>query len=109
MPEGREQFPFWRALHPDALPISAKSGQGLDKLVEAVFEHARGKSVTAVLEMDVTSGKLISKIESRTRVLDRKFIKGDRVRIKTIVGRSLLAELARDEDLVIRSAREEDQ
>src|SRR5207253_4521758 len=29
--EGEQNFPFWRTLHPDAIPISAKTGKGLGK------------------------------------------------------------------------------
>src|SRR3978361_2505142 len=31
--EGEAAFPVWRTLHPDAIPVSARTGQGLDKLL----------------------------------------------------------------------------
>src|SRR5687767_6320621 len=36
-PEGEENYPFWRTLHPDAIPISARTGRGLDRLQDAVY------------------------------------------------------------------------
>src|SRR6478736_9907857 len=34
--QGEEKYPFWRTLHPDAIPISAKTGRGIHELVQAV-------------------------------------------------------------------------
>ena len=64
-PEGEENAPFWRTLHPDAIAISAKTGKGLDRLQEAVYNHVRGTQVEVALEADITNGRLISFIESR--------------------------------------------
>src|SRR5205807_5328632 len=41
--EGDENYPFWRTLHPQAAPISAKTGKGIEHLVEAVYEFVRGQ------------------------------------------------------------------
>lgn len=101
-PEGQESFPFWRTLHPDAIPISARTGQGLDRLVEAVYNHLRGTQVEVALEADVTNGRLISFIESRTRVQERQFIDG-RVAFVTVMGKRTLADLARNEQVEIKS------
>src|SRR5262249_52814000 len=53
-PEGEDRFPFWRTLHPDAIPVSAKTGRGLADLQEAVYQHVRGSQVDVTLEADVT-------------------------------------------------------
>src|SRR3954469_23622474 len=34
-PEGEDNAPFWRTLHPDAIAISARTGVGIDRLSEA--------------------------------------------------------------------------
>jgi GTP-binding protein HflX len=100
--EGEENYPFWRTLHPDAIPISAKTGRGLDRLQEAVYHHLRGTQVEVALEADVTNGRLISFIESRTRVQDREFLDG-RVRFKTVMGKQTLADLSNNEQVEIKS------
>jgi len=41
--EGEAAWPVWRTLYPAAIPISAKSGTGVEKLAEAVFDHVRGQ------------------------------------------------------------------
>src|SRR5687768_7822866 len=101
-PGGESNLPFWRTLHPDAIPISAKTGRGLDRLQEAVYHVLRGTQVEVALEADVTNGRLISFIESRTRVQDREFIDG-RVRFKTVMGKQTLADLSNNEQVEIKS------
>ena len=101
-PEGEDNSPFWRTLHADAIPISAKTGKGLDRLQEAVYQFLRGTQVEVNLEADVTNGRLISFIESRTRVQDRQFIDG-RVRFKTVMGKRTLADLSNNEQVEIKS------
>jgi GTP-binding protein HflX len=101
-PEGEENFPFWRTLHPDAIPISAKTGRGLDRLQEAVYRVLRGTQVEVALEADVTNGRLISFIESRTRVQDREFLDG-RVRFTAVMGKQTLADLSNNEQVEIKS------
>src|SRR6185312_11211723 len=45
--EGEERYPFWRMMHPGAIPISAKTGVGLPQLLEAVYKFVRGQQVEA--------------------------------------------------------------
>lgn len=101
-PQGEENYPFWRTLHPEAIPISAKTGRGLDRLQEAVYHVLRGTQVQVALEADVTNGRLISFIESRTRVQDREFLDG-RVRFNTVMGKQTLADLSNNEQVEIKS------
>ena len=98
--EGDAAYPVWRTLNPDAIPISAKTGRGLDKLTEAVHRHVRGQQVDVTLEADVTNGRLMSFIESHTRIHDRQFMDG-RVRIKTIMGKRTLADLSRNDQVEV--------
>ncbi|HEV7301920.1 MAG TPA: GTPase HflX [Tepidisphaeraceae bacterium] len=103
-PEGEEAMSFWRALHSDAIAISAKTGAGLDKLHEAVYQFVRGQQVDVTLEADVTNGKLLAFLESNTRISDRQFIDGDgRVQVRTIMGRQTLADLARNGQIDIKT------
>jgi GTP-binding protein HflX len=100
--EGEDAFPFWRTLHQDAIPISAKTGKGLIQLQEAVYQAVLGQQVDVTLEADVTNGKLIAFIETHTRVHDRQFTDG-RVQIKAVMGKQTLADLSRNEQVEVKS------
>ena len=62
----------------------------------------RGQQVDVTLEADVTNGRLLSFIESHTRVHDRQFIDG-RVQIKAIMGKRTLADLSRNEQVEVKA------
>jgi GTPase len=100
--EGADAYPVWRTLNPDAIPVSAKSGAGLDKLTEAVYRHVRGQQVDVTLEADVANGRLLAFIESHTRIHDRQFMDG-RVQLKAIMGKRTLADLARNEQVEVKA------
>jgi GTP-binding protein HflX len=98
---GEAAMDTWRTLYPQAIPISAKTGRGIDRLTEAVFDHLRGQQVEATLEADVANGRLLSFIESHTRVQDRHFLDG-RVTMRVVVGKKVLADLARNGQVEIK-------
>ncbi|HZL38391.1 MAG TPA: GTPase HflX [Tepidisphaeraceae bacterium] len=100
--EGEAAYPFWRTLHPDAIPISARHGTGLPDLVKKVHDAARGQQVDVTLEADETNGKLLAFIESRARVHDRQF-EGGKVRIKAIMGKRTLADLSRNDQVEVKA------
>jgi GTP-binding protein HflX len=100
--EGEHNYPTWRTLHPDAIPVSARSGKGLDHLIEAVFNAVRGQQVDVTLEADLTNGRLISYIESHARIHDRQFNDG-RVLIKAVMGKKTLADLSRNEQVEVKA------
>ena len=93
--EGADAYPVWRTLHPDAIPISSRNGAGMKELTAAVFKFVRGQQVDVTLEADETNGKLLSFIESHSRVHDRQFNDG-RIQLKAVMGKRTLAELARN-------------
>ncbi|HWE92669.1 MAG TPA: GTPase HflX [Tepidisphaeraceae bacterium] len=99
--EGEEAFPFWRTLHPNAIPVSARHGKGLASLTEAVYHAVRGQQVDVTLEADVANGRLISFIESHSRVHDRQFTDG-RVQMKAVMGKRTLADLSRNEQVEVK-------
>jgi len=101
-PEGEENAPMWRTLYPEAVAISAKTGRGLGELQQAVYDHVRGQQVDVTLEADVTNGRLISFIESHTRVQERHFVDG-RVEFRVIMGKQTLADLSRNGQVEIKS------
>lgn len=100
--EGEHNYPTWRTLHPSAIPISARTGRGLADLQEAVYSFVRGHQAEAVIETDVTNGKLIAFIESHTRVLERETI-DNHMRFRTVVGKKTLADLSRNEQVALIS------
>jgi GTPase len=100
--EGAEAYPIWRSLHPGAIAVSAKTGAGLEKLFEAVYNHVRGQQVEVTLEADSANGRLISYLESHSRVQDREFTDG-RVTMRTVMGKKTLAELSRNEQVEIKN------
>lgn len=99
-PEGAHELHTWKTLHPDAIPISARTGRGTDALLEAVAQHFRGQQVDVTLEADVTNGRLISFIEHHGQVHDRQFTDG-RVRIKAIMGKKTLTDLSRNDQVEV--------
>ena len=101
-PDGEENYPFWRTLHPDAIPISARTGRGLDRLQEAVYQHVRGSQVDVTLRADVTNGKLLSFLESNTRIHDRQFTDG-RIQMRAVMGRRTLADLSRNDQVEVKA------
>jgi GTP-binding protein HflX len=100
--EGEAAYPVWRTLYPEALPISARSGVGLDKLAEAVFAQVRGQQVDVTLEADLTNGRLLAFIESHTRIHDRQFLDG-RVQLKAIMGKRTLADLSKNDQVEVKT------
>lgn len=93
--EGEQAFPFWRTLHPTAIPISARHGAGVAELTEAVYRVVRGQQVDVTLEADSTAGKLLAYIESHSRVTDRQFNEG-RIILRATMGKKTLADLSRN-------------
>ncbi len=103
--QGDAQFPYWRSLHPDAIPVSARMGTGLVGLQESVYQAVRGQQVDVTLEADVGNGRLISFIESHTRVTERQFVDG-RIVIRATMGKQTLADLSRNAQVVLRSVHQ---
>jgi GTP-binding protein HflX len=103
--EGAKAYPFWRTLHPGALPISAKSGEGLDQLLAAVLGAVREQQMEVTLDADTTNGRLLAFLESHTNIQDRVYLDGERddgkVRIKAIMSKQTLADLAANDQVEI--------
>ena len=59
--------------HPDAVAISATTGEGLATLEGRVGEAMRGRMRKLRLAVDQAAGKLIHFIESSTQVVDRRY------------------------------------
>ncbi len=77
---------------PDALPISAVTGEGLDTLVQRVREHLHGGVQTLTLNLAQADGKGLTYLENRAQVLGRAY-EGDRVKMTVNIGTRQLDEL----------------
>jgi GTP-binding protein HflX len=100
--QGEENLPEWRTVYPRAVPVSAKTGKGIEDLYEAVHEYVRGQQVEVTLETDSANGKLLAFIESRTQVNQREFTEG-RVCIQATMGKQILADLSRNGQVELKS------
>jgi GTP-binding protein HflX len=77
---------------PHAIAISAKTGRGVDVLVERVRDAMRGSMKTLELAVAMTDGKAIHFLESRTNVIERHW-EGDRAIFKVRIGGRQLDQL----------------
>lgn len=59
--------------HRDSIPISARTGRGLEHLVEHVRGEMRGGLVELRLDVPLRDGKAIHFLESRATVLGREY------------------------------------
>lgn len=100
--EGADAHYVWKNLHPNALAVSARTGKGLSELLEAVYNQVRGQQVEVTMVADVTNGKLLSFIESHTRVQERSTT-DDRIQIRAIMGKRTLSDLQRNEQVEVVS------
>ena len=61
----------WMDRVPDAIPVSAKTGEGLDALADRVVELMRGPLLELTLETPMADSRLVDYLEKRTEVLSR--------------------------------------
>ena len=78
--------------HPDAVAISARTGRGIDVLVERVREIMRGHLRELTISMAAADGKAINFVENRAEVLDRQY-EGNRVAMTVRIGDRQLDKL----------------
>jgi len=77
---------------PDAIAISARSGRGVDQLVERVRAASRGHMLHLSLSVPVADGKAINFIENRANVHDRQY-NGSRVLMDVHIGQRQFDQL----------------
>ncbi|MEE2907985.1 MAG: GTPase HflX [Planctomycetota bacterium] len=74
----RDDLLPWLRDHPDAVPVSAQTGEGVEELSERVLEIVLGPQREIEIEVPLASGRIIDFLERRTEVLDRRY-EDDRV------------------------------
>jgi GTP-binding protein HflX len=99
--EGEQNFPEWRTLHPGAIPLSAKTGRGVDRLLASVLAHVNGQLIEATLEADTANGRLLAFIETHCRILGRKF-KGRRTVLHVTMSKHVSEDLSRNDQVTVK-------
>jgi GTP-binding protein HflX len=99
--DGRDDLLLWLNRHPDAIPVSAARGEGLDVLAELARGHFLGGELVARVRLPLRDGKTISFLEERTEVIDRDY-ESDAVVMSVRLGRRHVEQmLARGADFSI--------
>lgn len=88
------QLEILQTLFPDALAISAKSGDGIDKLGKKVAEKYRGGELFLRVETSVADGRIQSFLQTCGRIVALNYFDGSVV-IEAKLGRNQMAELHR--------------
>jgi GTP-binding protein HflX len=83
---------LWLNRHPDAIPISAQDGTGLDALAEAVFERLRGPLRCVHIDVPLAEGRVIDLLEKQAEVLERSYT-AQEARLTVRVGRRQVEQL----------------
>jgi hypothetical protein len=76
---------LWLAEHPDALPVSAETGEGLDRLAEIVRDFSIGPPRSLQVTLATADSRAVTFLERRTPVTHRDYA-GNTVTIHTTLG-----------------------
>ncbi|MHC5023053.1 MAG: GTPase HflX [Planctomycetota bacterium] len=71
--EDPDELLVWLNRRPEAMPISAASGQGLDELREVVLGHLIGPVRAVCITLPLREARAIDFLENRAEVLDRHY------------------------------------
>jgi len=82
----------WLNRHPDAVLVSAVSGEGIDELVDRVREHFLGPVRSVEIVASASDTRTVSFLEQRTPVTERSWDNGA-VAMRTALGRRQLDQL----------------
>src|SRR5690606_17125535 len=81
----------WQDDHPDAIAISAKTGAGLDRMLEIAREHMLGGLKEVNITIPLREGRTVDFLEKRTEVIERMYGDGF-VTLRTRIGRNQLEQ-----------------
>ncbi len=81
-----DRLALWLRDEPDAIPVSAAGGEGLDELRRRALEAMRGELEEHEIELPTSDGRAVDFVERRTEVLSRDYGDG-LVRLRTRIGR----------------------
>jgi GTP-binding protein HflX len=78
----------------EAVPVSARTGAGIDRLAEAVSRHVSERQQEAEMRVPATAGRLLAFLAERGTVLERRYDDGI-VALRVRLGRADLARATR--------------
>ncbi|HEX4130617.1 MAG TPA: GTPase HflX [Pirellulales bacterium] len=87
------------ARYPNAIPISAHTGQGLDHLARAVSDALSHSFADVDVELPVGDGRLLAYLASHSEVLSRRY-SDDRVTVHCRIPEMFLHEVRKDGTIV---------
>ncbi|MGN6370465.1 MAG: GTPase HflX [Phycisphaerae bacterium] len=70
---GPDDLAFWKSMFPDALPASAKEGDGIVQLTEVVRDQMLGRTLKATIAVPLSDPKGITFIEKFSDVVERDY------------------------------------
>jgi GTPase len=94
LPEARVQRDTLITLYPDALPVSARSGIGVEKLIEAVIGRMTGEQLRLKITFPHSNGLIPSYLRTHGAVLAEQF-NDDMTIIEASLGRKQIPALER--------------
>jgi GTP-binding protein HflX len=71
--EDNAELLIWQQRHPEAIPSSAATGVGIDRLVEAVRAQQRGGMRELTLRIPLSQGRALNLLENRAQIHDRQY------------------------------------
>lgn len=92
LPESADLTPLLNS-HPNAIPISAHSGAGLDRLAKAVSDSLSGHFAELEVEIPITDGRLLASLNDWGEILSRRFGE-DRATIHCRMPRRMIARVS---------------
>ncbi|KAA0140539.1 GTPase HflX [Gimesia chilikensis] len=108
--EDRSKLDVLRLKYENAITVSAVSGEGLDRLSQAVIDRLASGYVIVEIETPVGNGKLLSQLEEHSLILSREYSSDDtRVTYRARIARRFLPVLKSSEDTEIRIHDDGDQ
>lgn len=91
------------ALHPNAVAVSAKIGEGLDRLRQSVASLLSHRYVEAEIELYAGNGRLLAYLGAHGQIVEQRF-EGDQVRMKVRIARHVLDRVRGELKVVSLSA-----
>ncbi|MCH2161393.1 MAG: GTPase HflX [Phycisphaerales bacterium] len=85
-----EELAAWLEANPDAVAVSARTGEGLEDLSARMLTQVRGELREVAIQVPLAEAKLVDLIEKRTEVSDRNYDQSGEVVLRTTLGRRQL-------------------
>jgi GTP-binding protein HflX len=99
---GDEALPLLEQRYPDAVRISAATGEGSDRLLDAILAHINRGTTRARVKVPAADGRTIAFVEEAGQVIDRD-IDGENVIFIVRLQRKDVGRLERSADVTILS------